>query len=163
MTFETPFPMNDDFKIYIDRLKDGEVQKIEGLFKPELLEVDEEELQFQNDVLVKAEAYTTEEDLIVRVTSSTIATIPCAICNEPTNTTISCTDFYVTEPFSEIKGAVYNFALALREGLLTEVPVTTECNEGPGTCPMRKTYEQYFKSEEEDEIESPFKYIDLEK
>lgn len=163
MTFETPFPMNDDFKIYIDRLKDGEVQKIEGLFKPELLEVDEEDLQFHKGVLVKAEAYTTEEDLIVRLTASTTATMPCAICNEPTDTKISCTDFYVTEPLSEIKGAVYNFALALREGLLTEIPATTECNQGPGTCPMRKTYEQYFRSEEETEIASPFKDIDLEK
>ena len=151
--------MIEEFKIYIDRLNDGDTQEIEGAFDPALLEIDEKELQFHHPVSVKAEAYVTEEDLIIRVSASTAAMMPCAICNELTTTPLSCVNFYVTEPLSEIKGAVYNFGLALREGLLTELPHKVECNQGH--CPSRKVLEQYLRSDEE-EKKSPFKDIDLE-
>jgi hypothetical protein len=158
MTFETPFPMIDEFKIYVDRLKDGDPQKIEGVFEPRILEIDEQDLQFHKPIHIASEAYTTDEDLIIRVTAWTHATMPCAICNEPTETRLSCADFYVIEPLSEIKGAVYDFTDALREGLLTEIPPKIECNQG--SCPSRPVLEKYLRKDEE--TSSPFKDIDLE-
>jgi uncharacterized metal-binding protein YceD (DUF177 family) len=151
--------MIEEFKVYTDRLKDGHVQKIEGAFDPALLEIDERDLQFHHPISTQAEAYSTDEDLVVRVSASTAATMPCAICNEPVSTPLSCVDFYIAEPLSEMKDGVYDFALALREGLLTQLPHTVECN---GSCPGRKTMKQYFRSEEE-EKKSPFKDINLDK
>jgi len=153
--------MIEEFKIYIDRLKDGNVQKVEGAFDPALLEIEETDLQFHHPVSVQAEAYTTDDHLVIRLSASTAATIPCAICNEPTTAQVSCIDSYFTEDLEEIKGAVYDFGLALRENLLIEVPHTIECNEGH--CPARKSLEHYFRPEDKDELptQSPFNDVDL--
>lgn len=153
--------MIEQFKIFIDRLKDGSEQKIEGSFSPELLEVDEKELQFHHPVVVDAVCYTAEEDLIIQITASTLATMPCAICNEWTTIEISASNYYVTEPLEEIKGAVYDFGLALREALLTQVPHVGECNQGH--CPDRKLIEPFLRKEDEIvQSRNPFKDIDLE-
>ncbi len=153
--------MIEEFKIYIDRLQDGNVQKVEGSFDPAVLGVDEEQLQFHHPISIQADAYATDDHLVINLSASTAATIPCAICNEPTSTLVSCEHSYITVPLEEIKGAVYDFGAALREGLLIEVPHTVECHNG--MCPGRETLKQFFRPEEEaiKTTQSPFKDIDL--
>lgn len=153
--------MIEEFKIYTDRLKGGDVQKVEGDFPPEVLEINEEQLKFLEPISIDAEAYTTDDHLVINLSASTFASIPCSICNEWTKTPVSCEHAYITVPLEEVRGAVYDFAEALREGFLIEVPHATECN--GGNCPSRKTLERFFRSKEEDEkpTQSPFKDIDL--
>lgn len=149
--------MIEEFKIYIDRLKDAHTQKIEGTFSPEIFGLEEAELQFHHPVSIQAEAYTTEEHLVINFSASTTATILCKICNEPTGVPISCKNTYVTIPLEEIKGAVYDFGNTLREEILIEVPHLAECNQG--NCPARETLEKFFRSEDPKQ-KSPFKDID---
>jgi hypothetical protein len=154
--------MIEEFKIYIDRLKDGSVQKVEGAFDPTVLGVAEEHLQFLHPITIDGEAYTTDDHLVINLSAETFATMPCSICSESTTTSVSCDHAYITVPLEEIKGAVYDFGHALREGLLIEVPHATECHEG--NCPGRKTLEHFFRVKEENvdkPTHSPFKNIDL--
>ena len=99
--------MLEEFKILIDRLKGGQVQKIAGVFNPAFLEVDEPELQFRSPVSVKGEAYVTDADLILHLKASTVAKMPCAICNQMIETEIKIENFYHAEPIEEIPSAYF--------------------------------------------------------
>ena len=151
--------MTEDFKIYIDRLKGGQVQKIEGSFSPSFLEVDEEELQFDQPVIVKGEAYLTDDHLIIHLSAATMAEMPCSVCNKMIKTPLSVGNFYHTEPLTEIPDAIYDFGLALREALLIELPRTVECNNGK--CAGRETIAPYLRGEKRTETYYPFSDIDL--
>jgi hypothetical protein len=127
--------MIEEFKIYIDRLKRGDVQKVEGNFAPDLLDLEEDEFQFNYPVKVRAEAYLADDHLVLNFSALTAFETPCAICSEFTKKQISVTNDYHTVPLSEIRAAVYDFGIALREALLVELPQVVECNNGD--CPMR--------------------------
>ncbi len=151
--------MTEEFKIYIDRLKGGLVQKIEGAFHPSFLEVNEEELQFEQPVAVRGEAYLTDDHLILHLSAKTFAEMPCSVCNKMIQAPLAIANFYHTEPFTEIRDAVYNFGPALREALLIEIPRTVECNQGK--CTSRETIEPYMRPETRQETYFPFADFDL--
>lgn len=150
--------MTEDFKIYIDRLKGGLVQKIEGAFDPSFLEVDEEELQFDEPVAVRGEAYLTDDHLVIHLSAVALAEMPCSICNKMIKKTLTVGNFYHTEPLSEIRDAIYDFRLALREALLIEIPNTVECNQG--NCASREMIAPYLRREKRAETYFPFADID---
>lgn len=129
--------MIDDFKIYVDRLKKGLTQKIEGSYSPDLLDIQEDELEFNGPVAVRAEAYVAEEHLVIQLAATTVAEMPCAICNEIMKKNLSVANYTHTENLSEIKGT-YDAGTLVREALLLELPYTVECNDG--NCPARKIY-----------------------
>lgn len=133
--------MFEQFKINIDRLRGGKIEKIKGPFPPDFLDVEEDELKFRSPVEVEGECYITEEDLIVHLTASTVALMPCKICNEMSEVKISTTDFYDNIPLNDLTN--YDFGLALREALLIEVPGITECN--GGHCPSRESLKQFLE------------------
>jgi hypothetical protein len=159
--------MMEDFKIYIDRLKDRHVQKIEEAFNPSFLEVDEEELQFDLPVTVRGEAYLTDDHLIIHLSAATMAEMPCSVCNKMIKTPLTVGNFYHAEPLSEIREAIYDFGEALREALLIELPRTIECNGSAlgqqGTCPSRETLAPYLREETRSETYFPFADIDTKK
>ena len=130
--------MIEEFKIYIDRLKNGDVQKIEGNFSPELLDIEEDDIRFNAPVTVSAESYLADDHLILNISAATTFEMRCSICNEFTKKTLTVTNDYQTEAISEIRSAIYDFGIALREALLVELPQIVECNEG--NCPMRKVF-----------------------
>ncbi len=157
--------MTEDFKIYIDRLKGGHVQKIEESFNPSFLEVDEDELQFDLPVTVRGEAYLTDDHLVIHLAAATAAEMPCSVCNKMIKTPLTVGNFYHTEPLSEIRDAIYDFREALREALLIELPRTVECNAqtGQGTCPSRETLTPYLRGKARSETYFPFADIDIKK
>ncbi|MBI5273318.1 MAG: hypothetical protein HY861_04980 [Chlamydiia bacterium] len=149
--------MLDAFKICVDRLLEGQVQKIEGSFDPSFLEVDEEELKFRAPVFVRGEVYAADQHLVVHLNASTYATMPCAICNELGDWEIKIDNFYHTEPLSEIKGAVFDLGPQIREALLLELPSYVEC--GQGKCPHRALIAPYLQKTEkpkDNEMHFPF-------
>jgi uncharacterized metal-binding protein YceD (DUF177 family) len=153
--------MAEDFKIYIDRLRGGHVQKIEGAFNPSFLDVDEKELQFDQPVAVRGDAYLTDDHLVIHLSAATMAEMPCSVCNKMIKTPLTVGNFYHTEPLSEIRDAIYDFQLALREALLIELPHTVECNKG--RCPSREILAPYMRGETRPETYFPFADIDLKK
>lgn len=155
--------MTDEFKIYIERLKAGPkksgVQKIEGLFPSHFLDLQEPELQFHDPVHVKGEAYLTEEHLVIHLSASTHATMPCSICNEMIKAPLKVDRFYHTEPLTDIPSSVYDFGQPLREALLIELPRTIECK--PGQCPSRENLAPFMQRDKKpEETYFPFSNLD---
>ena len=57
--------MRNFLKIYIDRLGDGQTEKIEETVPPEMIDVNEKDLQFKHPVLLSGKAYLADDHLII--------------------------------------------------------------------------------------------------
>lgn len=151
--------MNDQFLILIDRLKGGRTEKIADSFSPAFLEIEENDLKFDEPVLVKGEVYISEDQLILHLFASTNAIMPCSICNEMFKTNLKIENFYHTVPIEEIPSAIFDFREILREALLLELPKFAECSQGK--CPSRASIKSYLRSEKSAEkAHFPFKDLD---
>lgn len=137
--------MDDVFQILIDRLKNGQTQKIKESFSPDFLDVSEKELQFLDPVEVSGEAYLSDQELILHFCIATKGFMPCVICNKMASFNLSIPNFYHAVPLQEIPGAIFDFRSSLREALLLELPQYTECNQGK--CPEREIIAPYLKDE----------------
>lgn len=133
----------DGFKIYVEQLRGGHVEKIKEVFSHVFLGLAEKELAFVDSVLVEGEAYLAEDNLVLHLQISTKATLPCKICNEPLKVPLRLTDFYHTESLEGIKSGIFSMEAALREAILLDAPTFAECNEGK--CPQRKELEKFLK------------------
>ena len=136
----------ENLKIYVDRLKGSPPCKIEAALPPDFLAIDDEELLFKDPVNVKGEAYLADEHLIIHLSIETAAYLPCSICNDAVHTPIQIKNIYLTEALSEIKGAVYDLADQIRETILLQTPLFTECS--GGKCPERDFIKKFLKPEE---------------
>lgn len=134
--------MSDFFKIYVDRLQGGKVEKIDQSFSPEFMEIHEKELGFIDPVLVQGKAYLTDDHLILCLQASTTAKMPCSICNQMTKVPIHVENFYYTKPISELAEPIYDYRDELREAILLELPHFVECEK---KCPERKNLDPYLK------------------
>jgi uncharacterized metal-binding protein YceD (DUF177 family) len=131
------------FNIYLEQLRNGKKTIIEESCPSDFMEVKEEDLFFNDTVTVEGEAYLAGDALVISCQLITIATMPCAICNEPVKVEIEVTQFYHAEELSNIKGGIYNYKNAIREAILLEVPPFAECE--PGNCPHRKEIERFLR------------------
>ncbi len=136
--------MQEVFKIWIDRLGEGNVQKIDGSFDPAFLEIEEKDLQFHTPVQVIGEAYLADLHLVIHLKAQTKATMPCAICNQLVSTDLKVENFYHSEATAEIPNAIFDLSAPLREALLIELPHYFECN--GGNCPERTNLAPYLRS-----------------
>lgn len=143
--------MSEPFKIYIDRLKGGAVEKIDARLDPSFLDVNEPELSFSAPVHVKGEVYLTDEHLVIHLQAITVAMRPCAICNKIIQTELSVNNFYHTEEVQEIRSAIFDYSETLREALLVELPLVVECS--GGKCPEREALAPYIRAK--DRVENP--------
>lgn len=151
--------MASEFKILVDRLKGGLVEKIEGFFEPSFFNVEEKELSFPSPVEVQGEVYLTEDHLIVHFNGTAKVKMPCAVCNEMTQIELKVVNFYHTEPIENIRDAVYDFTEPLREAFLIELPKVIECR--GGNCPERASIAPYLRSQKRSENPTYFPFSDL--
>lgn len=149
--------MNEPFQIFIDRLHDGVVEAISFEATPDFLSVTEKELKFLDPVEISGEAYLAESELVFRLSVSTMAQMPCSICNQETKYPIQIDNLYYTKPLSEISGHTFDFSEGVREAVLLEVPFVVECN--GGNCPERKNIEKFLAPPEHQDEDrwQPFK------
>ena len=150
--------MEEKFTIWIDRLGEDKIQKINGSFSPIFLGIEENELEFRSPVQVQGKAYLADEELIIQLSASTKATLPCGICNKMTDCKLEITNFYHAQPIGEIKGGLFDFSEPLREALLLELPNYVECTEG--NCPARATMTPYLRSQSRNDGQT-FPFADL--
>jgi uncharacterized metal-binding protein YceD (DUF177 family) len=136
----------EKLKIYIDRLKDGQTLKIEETLPPDFLEIQEEELVFEDPVHIRGEAYLADEHLVIHLDIETSAYLPCSICNDAVSTSIAIKNIYLTELLSEIKNSIFDLAEQARETVLLHTPLFTECNEGK--CSERENIKKFLKTNE---------------
>lgn len=134
----------DFFKIYLDRLRNGELEVIKGSVAPEFLEIREKDLCFQKPVEIRGESYLTGDDLILNLNIMAFAQIPCTICSQEVLHKIVLEGYYHTEEISEKRSAIFDFKEIVRDAILLEVPSVLECCEGK--CPERRFYSKYLKA-----------------
>lgn len=158
--------IDDHFRIFVEQLREGQVEEVNEEFSPQFLDVHERDLSFKSPVMISGEAYLAEDMLVLCFDIKTNATLPCLVCNDPVNVDIGIKGFYHAVPLKEIKGGIYDFSEILRETILLETPQLAECHQGK--CPQRKNLEKYFKQESslgtnksEDEGYRPFAGLDI--
>lgn len=140
--------MEDSFKIYVDQLRDGHIEKIAETFSADFIGLHDADLAFEDPVHVEGEAYVAEDDFVMRLTIKTQALVPCVICNTLLRVPVVIQNAYFAIPRSDIKTGVYDFREALREQIVVDAPHLAECE---GHCPRRKELAKYLKEGSEDE------------
>ncbi len=161
--------MDDAFKIYIEQLRDGRTEEINGSHFPDFIDVKDDELKFKNEVKFEGQAYLADDNLIIHLKIEAYATVPCSICNDPVEVKIDIPNFYHMEPIADVKTGMFDFAEVLREAILLEAPHFAECHNGH--CPERKKIAKFLKSKTvtnpdnlgDEEGYQPFANIDLDK
>jgi uncharacterized metal-binding protein YceD (DUF177 family) len=143
--------MMDQFKIYVEQLRDGHTEELRESFSPDFLEIRERDLAFHDPVDIQGEVYLADEMLILHIDIKTVARMPCIICSEPVKVEVSIPGFYHAVPLNEVKSGIYNFKELLKETVLLETPSLAECCSGK--CPQRQELQKYFKKESSDEKE----------
>jgi uncharacterized metal-binding protein YceD (DUF177 family) len=138
--------MLEAMKVYIDRLRDGHTEVFDAEVDPSFLEVDEPELTFRHPVKLVGKAYLAHDELVLNLTLSTQATVPCAICNDLFAYPIAVQDIVHVEPLSAVTKGIFDMSPVVREAILLEVPLVAECH--GGICPERKEIEKFLKKEE---------------
>lgn len=133
-------------KIYIDRLKDDDTEQIFEVLDPEILDLQDEELFFEDKVTVSGQAYLAKNHLILEGKIKALVKIPCSICNESIAIQIDIEDFNHTIEICEVPASIYDYADEIRSAILLKVPQFIECHEG--NCPSRKDVSNFFKREE---------------
>lgn len=152
--------MDERFKIYVEQLRDGQVEKIAEVLEPSFLEVHESELSFVDPIDLQGEAYLADDELILHLNVSTFALMPCKICNDMVKAPIEIDNSYHAIPLGEVKGGIFNLAPLLREQILLELPLLVECHEGH--CPKRQAMQKYFKKDSGDAGEDGYQpFADL--
>lgn len=139
--------MEDIFKIYVEQLRDGHIEKIAGEITSARLELNDAELRFKDPIELTGEAYLANDALVLNFDVSGKAEIACTICNQPVELDVEVANFYHVEPLDEIKSGVYNFREILREDILLNTPQFAECG---GNCPRREDVKRYLKPITED-------------
>lgn len=141
----------DTLKISIDRLGSEKKAHIKETLPPSFIEIHDEELQFKEPIVVSIDSYLAEDHLIAHLSASTVALLPCNICNALVPTPIQIKNLCITLPLSEIPGSEYDFSSEIRENILLQTPLFTECEQG--NCPERAVLKKFLKTEES--IEEP--------
>lgn len=140
----------DASKIYIDRLKDGRIEKIAVSLPSVFLGIEEKELVFSKEAFVLGKAYLVEDNLVLRLSVRIEGMLPCLMCNEMSSFEVSIKERYFVQRLQDIKMSVFDFKKILREALLLEVPSTLECC--GGSCPKRKRMLKYLKEKGEEGV-----------
>jgi uncharacterized metal-binding protein YceD (DUF177 family) len=151
-----------EHRIYLDRLKDGNVEHIKCELSSDFMAISESELEFSGPVSIDMEAYVTEENLILHFDASTDAMMPCSICNAMFKMHLAVKRCYHVVDCSTLASSIFDYSELLREALLIELPSVAECHNG--NCPDRSFVSKYLKKEDEggeDEEIFPFKDLNF--
>ena len=136
--------MQDAFYIYIDRLGDGEIETLEEEVDPSFLEVTDGNLFFPETIAFHGTAYIAETHLILSLNLSTHYQTYCKICNELIVLPFTLNSLYITEEIENIPNKIFDLRETLRDAILLEIPLYSEC---VGGCSMRNDLNKYLKQD----------------
>jgi hypothetical protein len=112
--------MTDEFKIFVDRLRNGVVENISESLDPAFMDLHEKDLRFVNPITLKGTAYIAAKDLVMALDVKTTASMTCSICLGPVEVPIHLNDLVITEEVANIKSHIYVFRPEVREAILQE-------------------------------------------
>ena len=139
--------MSNTLTIYLDRLRSGGFQEFNDTIEQDFLQCKDDIISFCSNVTVKGKAYLADDFLILHLSVSVDYLIPCKICNEEQNQTLTIQDFYYSVCTDTIKNAQFCPLEVIRETILSDTPNIFECNEG--NCEKRANLKQYLKNGED--------------
>lgn len=145
--------MDELFKIYVDRLRHGEVESFDFEVEPHFLELGEGDLKAEGPVKIEGNAYLAEHELVINGAARATFVLPCQICNEPTKVEVDVHEILAIIPHEELKSGVFDMGQVFREEILLQVPQFVECHDGK--CPERASFSKFMSKE--DEGFKPFK------
>lgn len=151
--------MEDDLIIYFDRLQNGHHEQFTGEHSSSFLEVNEPELVFAPTLTITYTAYLANHELLLHLSVSTTAWIPCSICNEQVAVPLSLGPTYTTIPLSSFSGATLDLREEIREFILLQTPRFAECQNG--CCPQRKVLNKYFAKDDQSDPSLYHPFSDL--
>lgn len=153
--------MEHELKIFIEQLQEGEPEKVNLTVSPEFLDIDENDLIFEYPVSIEGEVYVTDHHLILHLDTKTKAKIRCAICNDLTEISLDA-QVYESLPLSELESSIFDYSSFLKEELLIQIPLFTECQ---GSCPERSSLKSFLKEAQHEKASLPgtthFPFADL--
>jgi uncharacterized metal-binding protein YceD (DUF177 family) len=131
--------------IFVDRLREQGAETVACTLPGAFMEIEEPALAFRDPINVHGEVYLAEEYAVFHGDASTLASIPCSICNEWVRTPVAVTDFNHAEPIENAVKGMIDFGPIVRDALLVEVPQYVECS--GGNCPHRAELSSFLKHE----------------
>lgn len=137
--------LENELKIFIEQLREGDEEEFSLLTAPAILAVEEPELSFTEPVQIRGRAYTTSSDLVMYLQCQTNAEMPCAICNEKTTVSLDTGMQCHTFPLSDFKSKIFDYTDLVREEILMHLPQFVECQ--PEKCPARSVLNLYSKKQ----------------
>lgn len=137
--------MKHELPVFIDRLRDGRMEKIKEELDPKRLDIIDEDIDCKGPVKVAADCYLAEDFLIISMHIEAELTLHCRVCNEPFTCPIVLEKIDQEIPLDEIDDAVFELLDVVREVLLVEVPYYPQC--GGDHCKNRSQVEKYFVQE----------------
>jgi hypothetical protein len=132
--------MLDHFNLYVGRLQDGKVEEIEWDVPPDFLAVTDGNHFFESPVHISGKAYVANTHLIIQLDIKTMYGTFCKICNEKIFLPLELEGIYLTEDLDSIPSNIYTLQESIREAILLELPLYSECT---GGCTLRNEFETY--------------------
>ncbi|MCB1136894.1 MAG: hypothetical protein KDK78_11550 [Chlamydiia bacterium] len=154
--------MAEELKVFISDLEAGSVAHIDAVIDPSFMELQEEDLAFRAAVRVAGDVYLAGDELIIRLSADTEASMPCKVCNGEAIVPVHVEQLYLTQPKSDIVNGQLDCTDYVRESLMLELPAFAECR--GGQCPQRSQLEEYLAKPdgEKTDMRSPFADLVLE-
>ena len=133
--------MSNQFKIYIDRLRDGSSSEIAEVVDRDLMQTEEKELNFKDPIHITGQAYVANDFLIIDISIKTNAYLPCSICNKDAAFPVIVKWYKHTVEIKNIKSSIYDYSDLIRQTILLNIPTYIECNNK--NCPERENITKY--------------------
>ncbi len=136
----------DRLKIFVHRLGEGRKEVISETLGPELMDLSEAELRFQDPVCVSGEAEVVDGEFCLSIRAATRVQMPCRVCGEWVTVELKTPELMHNQSLNELRSGVFQMQGMIREGLLLELPHCVECSFG--VCPERKEINRYLSQGE---------------
>lgn len=143
----------EPFTIYVDRLKEGKEELLNGIVPPDFLEIEESELKFREAVEFEGKATFSQGALILNLEVKTRFEMPCAICNDFASHPLHLPCIGIFAEAEDYKSGLFFFDTPLREAILLEIPQFCRC--GGERCKREEEVFQFAKKGEGEQT-SPF-------
>lgn len=151
-----------DLIVRLDAIREGRQLQIQEKVSADFMEIDSEDLAFRSEIEVKGVAYLASQELVLRVSATTKAQLPCVVCNRMVEVPVIVEELYHVVPCGKVRNGIFDYSPLIRENLILTAPKFAECT-GEGCCPEREVISRYLQKETplSEETQRPFEHLNL--
>ena len=138
----------EELDLYIDRLRSGEYKEFSLTASPEIMEADDKEAIFEDDIFISGSATLANDHVVLNISIKTKMQNYCKICNEPVTHEISIEEKHVPFSLKTMQSGLFCLKPYIRELIFLNIPRYSECG---GSCPERTVLKKYLKQSDHPE------------